>query len=144
MPKISAFYLYFHLAFKQFFELGTLTILILQVKKQSAREVNSLAKNLIINDRKNSQICLNSEPICIKKIYLFIYCQFYNAVLSSTIVSKLSIRSLDLFHSITERLYTFTYFSLFSPPLQTLVTAFLLSDILYDDIVLSVPLMKYL
>ena len=63
-------------------------------------------------------------------------------VLSSTIVSKLSIRSSDLFHSITERLYTFTYFSLFSP-LQTLVNTFILSDILYDDIVLSVPLMKY-
>ena len=75
-------------------------------------------------------------PIYIKKnIYLFIYFQLCNAVLSSAIVSKLSIRSSDLFHSISERLYTFTYFSLFSPPLQTLVTTFLLSDVLYDDIV---------
>ena len=226
MPNMfSAFYLYFHLAFKQFFELGTLIILILQIKKQSARKVNSLAKNLIINDRtprfvwiqslllllslfsrvdsvrlqrwqptrlprpwdspgKNTGVgcqfllqCMKVEsekwkkslsrvrllaipwtaahqapppmefsrqeywngvplPIYIKKnIYLFIYFQLCNAVLSSAIVSKLSIRSSDLFHSISERLYTFTYFSLFSPPLQTLVTTFLLSDVLYDDIV---------
>lgn len=46
----SAFHLYFHLALKQCFELGTLIILILQVKKSSAREMNAFVTDLTVNN----------------------------------------------------------------------------------------------